>query len=105
MHRLNAAGQAIQTCKNHFVSGLSTTNTYLPISEWYRLLFQCLITLNLLYNYRVNPALSAYAYLYGTYNFNKYPMEKPRTCVIIYVKPGNPTSWGHHGTPAWYIGP
>ena len=32
-------------------------------------------------------------------------MVTPVTCVIVHNKPGNITSWGHHGTPGWYIGP
>ena len=32
-------------------------------------------------------------------------MEPPGTRVIVHDKPGNRTSWGHHGTPVWYIGP
>ena len=30
-HRLNAAGRAIQTFKNHFISGLCTTDTNFPL--------------------------------------------------------------------------
>ena len=36
-----------------------------PISKWYCLLYQCLITLNIIVNTRVNPYLYVYAYLYG----------------------------------------
>ena len=64
-----------------------------------------MITLNLLRNSRVNPALSAYAYLFGPYDFNKSPMAPPGTRVIVHDKHGNCTSWGHHGTKGWYIGP
>ena len=27
------------------------------------------------------------------------------TRMILHDKPGNRKSWGHHGTPVWYIGP
>ena len=56
MHWWNAAERVIITCKNHFISGLSTTDTDLPISEWDQLPSQCLITLNLLLNCIVNQA-------------------------------------------------
>ena len=59
MHYQNSAEREIQTCKSHFVSGFSTTDPYLPISEWGRLIFQYLITLNILHNSRSNQALSA----------------------------------------------
>ena len=57
------------------------------------------------WNYRANRALSVYAYLFGPYDFNKSPMEPTGTRVIVHDKPGNRTSWGHHVTPVWYIGP
>ena len=61
MHRKNAAERAIITCKNHFISGFSTTDPDLTISKWDQLLSQCMITLNLLYNSRVNPDISEYS--------------------------------------------
>ena len=105
MHRLNTAERAIRTYKNHLIAGLSTTDPYFSISEWGRLFYQCLITLNPLINSRVNPDLSEYAHLFGPYDFNKSPMAPPGTRVIVHEKPDNRTSWGHHGTWGWYIGP
>ena len=105
IHRQNAEEWAIITCKNNFISVFSTTDLYFPISEWDRLLAKYLITLNLIHNFRVNPDLSAYAYLFGPYDFNKSPMAPPGTRVIVHGKPGKCTSWGHHITPRWYIGP
>ena len=32
-------------------------------------------------------------------------MAAPGTCVIVHEKPGNCTSWGHHSTISFYIGP
>ena len=105
MHSQNSAERVIRTCKNYFISGFLATDLYLPISKWGHLLSQCLITLNLLRNYIFKPDLSVYAYLYGPYKFNKFPMAPPETRVIAHSKPVNHTSWGHHGTPCWYIGP
>ena len=105
MHRRNAEERSIRTCKNNFISGLTKTDPDLPISEWDQLLPQLLITSNILRNYRVNQDLSAYAYLFGIYDFNKYPMVPPGTHVIVHKKPENRTSWGHNVTLGWYIGP
>ena len=66
---------------------------------------QCFITLDLLRNSIVNPALSAYAYLFGPYYFNKYPMSPHGTFMIVQDKPGNLISWVHHVSPSCYIGP
>ena len=49
------AERAIRTCKNHFIDGLSTTDPYFPIIKWKRLISQCVITLNLLQDYKANP--------------------------------------------------
>ena len=104
MHRQNLVEREIRTCKNHFISGLSTTDSYLPISEWDQLLYQFMITLNLLCNSRVNPTLFLYTYRFGPYDFNKSPMAPPVTRVVVHYKPGNRTSWDHHDTKGWYIG-
>ena len=105
MHRQNIAEWAIRTYKKQFLSGFLTIDPDFPISELERLLSQWAITLNLLQNSMLNPALSAYAYLFGPDDFNKSPMAPPGTRVIVHDKTGNRTSWGHHGTPGWYIGP
>ena len=47
-HRLNPAGKAIQSFKNHFVAGLSSTNPFFPLHLWDRLLPQAEKTLNML---------------------------------------------------------
>ena len=66
MHRRNAAERAIRTFKNHFLSGLATCPPHFPITEWDRLLDQAQVTLNLLRTARINPKLSAQAYLWDT---------------------------------------
>ena len=63
-HRANAAERAIQTFKNHFKAGLASLDPDFPIAEWDRLLDQAFLTLNLLRAARINPLLSAHAYLF-----------------------------------------
>ena len=48
------------------------------------LLQQAEITLNLLRQARQNTKLSAYAYLFGPYNYNKNSMVPPETKVIVH---------------------
>ena len=105
IHRINAAERAIRTYKNHLLAGIATCDREYPITEWDRLIEQCNITLNLLRNSRVNPKLSAYAYAYGPFNFNKTPLCPPGTKAIIHLKPGNRGSWHFHGKEGWTIGP
>ena len=104
IHRQNTSGQAIITYKNHFIYGFSMTDQN-PIRKCYRIHSQGAITLNLLRNSRVNPALSAYAYLFFPYDFNISPMEPHITRVVVYDKPVNRISCGRHVTLGWYIGP
>ena len=105
MHRTNSAERAIQTFKNHFTAGLNVCNKNFPTAEWDYLLPQAEITLNLLRSARVNPKLSAYAYLFGNFDYNATPMAPPGTKVVVHDKPGNRGSWALHGTDGWYIGP
>ena len=68
VHRRNAAERAIQTFKHHFLAGLASADPDYPTGEWDRLLPQAVLTLNLLRNSRVNPKLSAHAFLHGNFN-------------------------------------
>ena len=105
IHRRNAAERAIQTFKNHLMAGFTTCDKIFPLQEWDRLLPQAEITLNLLKTSRVNPKLSAYAYLFGNFDFNKTPLAPPGTKVLIHKKSGIRGSWDYHGVEGWYIGP
>ena len=105
MHIQNSAERAIRTYKNHFISRFSTTHPYFPIIKWDWILSQCEITLKILRNSSVNLVLSAYAYLFDPYDFNKSPMAPPGNRVIVHDKPGKRTSWGNYGTIGWYICP
>ena len=105
MHRRNAAERAIRTYKSHLLAGIATCHPDFPLTEWDRLIDQCNLTINLLRTSRINPNLSAYAYLNGNFDFNAHPLAPPGTKVVIHKKPNDRTSWQYHGTEAWYIGP
>ena len=105
IHRRNAAERAIRTYKNHLIAGLYTCDPQYPSREWDRLLPQCNITINLLRSSRRNASLSAYAALFGNFDYNATPMAPPGTKVLVHEKPGNRKTWAGHGTEGWYIGP
>ena len=69
MHRRNAAERSISKFKDHFIPGLCSTDPDFPMQNWYRLVEQAEITLNLLQPSRLNPKLSAYAQLNGTFEY------------------------------------
>jgi len=99
IHRRNAAERAIQTFKNHFLAGLASCNPKFPLREWDRLIPQAVITLNLLRNARLNPKLSSYSFLFGPYDFKKYPLMPPGTEVVVHSKPSNQESFFPHDIP------
>ena len=105
IHRRNASERAIHTFKNHFIAGLANTDPNFPLSNWCRLLPQAELTLNLLRASRLNPKLSAYAQLEGTFDFTRTPLAPPGTRVIIHEKPTNRQTLAPHGTDGWYLGP
>ena len=104
-HRANAAERAIQTFKSHFKSILALLDPTFPISEWDRLLPQAEITLNLLRVCRSNPNLSAYAYLFGQYDYNKTPLVPPGIKILAFDDPSTRASWGPNGQVGFVIGP
>ena len=104
-HRANAAERAIQTFKQHFLSGLATCDKEFPIIEWDCLIEQCEMTLNLLQKSRCNPNLLAYTYLNGVHDYKKVPLAPPGTKVIIHKPPNTRASWAYHGKQGWYVGP
>ena len=104
-HRRNAAKRAIQTWKNHFGAGLATCDPDFPISEWDRLCDQADLTLNLLRSSHRHPKLSAYACLYGNFDFNRSPIAPPGTKVVIHETPNQRSTYAPHGLDEFYIGP
>ena len=64
-HRANLSERAIHTFNNHLKVGLATTGPEFPTAEWDRIIPQAKVTLSLLRATRVNPKLSACAYIFG----------------------------------------
>ena len=105
-HRVNAAERAIQTFKNHFISGLCCSDSEFPLQLWDQLTEQAEITLNLLRPSRRDPSKSAYEDLNGEpFDFNKTPLAPPGTRAVVYDHPTSRASWAPRGSDAWYVGP
>ena len=104
-HRANAAERAIQTFKAHFITILTGIDPKFPIAQWDRLIPQAYMTLNLLRSARLNPNLSAHAFIHGEFNYNKTPLAPPGTKVVAHVKDSQRKTWSPHGEEMWYIGP
>ena len=68
----------------HFLSGLAGLLPTSPMHLWDRLVEHAIITLNLLRPSKMNPKLSAYAQLFGTFEYNKNPLAPPGCGAIAY---------------------
>ena len=84
---------------------LANVDPNYPVEQWDRFMPQVELTLNLLQAARSNPTLSAWAYLFGQFDYNKTPLAPPGIKAIAQVKVGRCASWGQSGRSGWYIGP
>ena len=105
VHRRNAAERAIRTFKNHFIAGLCSVDKDFPLHLWDALIPQAEITLNLMRGSRINPKLSAWAQVNGSFDFNRTPLGPPGTRVLVHDKPKNRKTWDPHALDGWYVGP
>ena len=83
-HRVNAAERAIQTFKNHLISGLCSVNKLFPLQLWCYLLAPAKLTLNLLRTSRIDSSKSAYEVLKGQFKYNSTPLAPPGTKSVIF---------------------
>ena len=63
------------------------------------------ITLNLLLPSRINPSLSAYRQLYGSFDFNLTPIATPGTIIMVHYKPHNRGNWHPNDYEGCYAHP
>ena len=103
LHQNSAAERAIQTFKNHFISGMVSKHKDSPLHLWCRLLPQAIVTLNLLRLSIINPTLSAHVQPHGLFDFNANPFAPPGTKVIVHLNPRIRKSWAPRGQDGWYI--
>jgi hypothetical protein len=66
---------------------------------------QAEMTLNILRPCRLNPKMSAYTAINGTFNFDATPLAPLGTHVTFHEKANQRATWALNGTKAWYIGP
>ena len=105
VHRRNAAERAIRTFQNHFIAGLSSVDKDFPLHLWDQLIVQAELTLNLLRGSRINPKLSAWAQINGTFDYNRVPLAPSGCHVLVHAKPQNRTTWSPHALDGWYVRP
>jgi hypothetical protein len=105
-HRANKAERAIRSWKNHFISGLVSTDNNFPMEAWDELIYQAELTLNLLRSSAVCPYVSAWQQLHGSYDFLSNPIAPPGMKIVAHEKPKTGRgSWDPHGKTGYYLGP
>jgi hypothetical protein len=104
-HRINAAEHVIQMFKDAFIAALAATDREFPLQLWDKLAPQVQHTLNLLRTSQINPNISTYEALNGSYSWDCYPLAPPGCKAVIYKALAVHGSWVSRGTDAWYLGP
>ena len=90
--------------KGHLKAGLAIVDHGFPIHEWDRLLDQCELTLNLLRSSRLNPKLSAWAFLFGEFDYMKTPLTPPGIKCLVHTKISQRPTWSPNSEVGWTIG-
>lgn len=97
--------RAILTFKSYFKVGMASLDPDYPIRKWDRLLPQAETMLNLLRSARLNPKLSAHAFLFGQFDYNKTYIFPSGIKVVLHKKPADRGTWAPNGDDGWAIGP
>eukprot|EP00804_Cyclotella_cryptica_P026695 CCRYP_007932-RA/>CCRYP_007932-RA protein AED:0.24 eAED:0.21 QI:0/0/0/1/1/1/2/0/661 len=105
VHRANAAECAIRTFKAHFLSILAGIDPAFPNYLWDKLLPQTELTLNLLRQSTIAPAISAWEDFNGPLNYDATPLGPIGCPVIIHNKASTQKSWDFRGRDGFSIGP
>ena len=88
MHRQNSAEREIRTFKSHFLAILDGVAPDSPRNLWGLLLQQTKMTLNLLRQATANPAISAWEYFNGKFNYNATPLGPLVISILFHTKTG-----------------
>ena len=81
------------------------TDTTFPAEQWDKLIDQCVITLNLLRTSRINPKLSAYAQIFGLFDYNATPLAPLGTKAFVHERVEQRATYADHGNIGYVIGP
>ena len=105
IHRRNKAEVTIKAFKQHLLSVFAGLDPSFPMSQWDKLIPQVEITMNLLRQSKANPEVSAYEYVHGPFDYNRYPLAPIGCAVQIHNQASKRGTWAPHTQPGWYLGP
>ena len=92
-HRQNIAERAIQTGKSRAISILCAADPNFPMHLCDLLIPQMEIQLNLIWQSRTVPKISAYAHHYGPHDYSAHPLSPLCYAVEYHVKSYMRASW------------
>jgi hypothetical protein len=103
-HQRHLAKRAIQTFKNHFIAILAGLNASFPMTLWDKLLPQTILTLNLLWQAKTDPSVSAYQFMHGEFDYNKMLLAPLGCAVQMHESTNRQRTWNVHSLNEWYLG-
>jgi hypothetical protein len=74
------------------------------MSLWDRLVPQAVITLNLLRQANKMPSVSAYEFVNGKIDYNKFPLAPLGCAVEMHESTNRQKTWDPHSLSGWYLG-
>jgi hypothetical protein len=104
VHCCNAAKQAIQTFKSHFLAIIAGLPPAFPRYLWDLLLTQTELTLNLLRQSSIMPSMSTWEHFNGPFDYNATPLLPLGCPVTTHNKPATRCTWDFHGSDGFYVG-
>ena len=95
-HRANVSERMIETGKHHLISEIAVTDENFPITQWDRLIPKTQRKINMMRPCRINPKLSADAFLEGQHDYNAVPFPPLGRRMLTFEGPDQKSSWGFH---------
>ena len=105
VHRQNIAERDIRTFKANFLSVLAGVHPHFPKFIWDILLIQTELTLKILHQATINPRISAWEYLNGTFEYAETPLGPIGCKIVIHTTSNNCKSWYQRGRKELSVGP
>lgn len=95
-HHDNVTEVTITTFKAHFIAIITGLPSNVPLCLWSELQEQAELTLNIPRPLHVKPKISARAYLFGLFNFDRTPQ--------CHIKAADRGTWAKHSVAGWFLG-
>ena len=74
-----------------------------PLRLWCQPCEQAELMLNILRPSHARPNISAHAYLFGPYDFNRMPLAPIGCEMQCHEKPGDRGTWTEHSADGWFL--